>query len=280
MFSLQLPSQAARHVAATAGHRALLVATLAPVVFACSDPPAAPTASPPARPALSESPASLAAASSHLTDYKWSSGQGPIPMGSISGRVCFLTRVSGMFGVGRSVRIYAANGSWWLTGSSVGVSAWARCSNSYSSVAPPEYSWSQGQNPTYMGSIYGRACFLTRVGGDFEGTSERVEVFSGNSSSWWLGGSSVQAGVSAGARCVVYPPYLPKQPYSYTGWFGSGSGAHIVQPTSWACYLAGMSGDFEGSASYIHIFASGGSWYARAGTSTLPTAVKAGCTSK
>jgi hypothetical protein len=199
-------------------------------------------------------------------------------MGTSSGRICFLTRVSGTFGTNRYVSITNSNGVWWLGGSSAGVSAQARCRGIFTATPPTEYSWSQGQNPVLMGSIKGRACFLTRVGGDFEGTSERVEVFSGNSTSWWLGGSSTQAGVHAKARCVIYPYYLPQQPYSYTAWIPSGVDPKILGSSNWGCYLAGMSGDFEGSNSFVEIFEAGPSWMVKASAQVFPTRVKAGCT--
>jgi hypothetical protein len=184
-----------------------------------------------------------------------------------------------MLGSTRFARVYIANDSWWLDGSASGVSARARCVNVYSYSG--EYLWSQGQNPTFMGSIYGRGCFLTRAGGDFEGSGERVEVFSGNSASWWLGGSSVHTGVHARARCVLFFPLGPQQPYSYTGWVSSTSSPVIVQPSSWACFLAGMRGDFEGAASHVRTYLSGGSWYAKAGSQPggLTTGVKVGCVS-
>ena len=72
------------------------------------------------------------------------------------------------------MRIYSSNGSWWLggsepvvAGSPKTVSASARCSAVYSFTG--EYTWSQGQDTTPMGSIYGRSCFLTRVGGQLSG---------------------------------------------------------------------------------------------------------------
>ena len=43
-----------------------------------------------------------------------------------------------------------------------------------------------------MGSIDRRSCFLTRVGGQLSGNGERIEVYSGTSTSWRL----------AAARCI------------------------------------------------------------------------------
>jgi len=129
-----------------------------------------------------------------------------------------------------------------------------------------EYTWSQGQDATPMGSIYGRSCFLTRVGGQLLGNGERVEVYSGTSTSWRLGGSSLHFGVHARARCVVYgPPPLPQQPYAYTGWVDSGQARRVLQPTSWACYLAGIRGGFSSSHTVVAISRrmASGTWAAR-----------------
>jgi hypothetical protein len=74
--------------------------------------------------------------------------------------------------------------------------------------------------------------------------------------SWWLGGTSnsqYDAGVHGRARCIIYPPIGPQQPYTYTGWVNANS-EKILQPTSWKCYLAGIRGVFEGSRSVAIIF--------------------------
>ena len=227
-----------------------------------------------------------ASTADHMQDFTWISSQTHTNMGSTSNRVCFLTRVAGNFGSDRYVRIYSSNGSWWLggsepvvSGSPNTVSASARRSFAYSYTG--EYSWSQGQDATLMGSIYGRACFLTRVGGQLRGSGERVEVYSGNSTSWRLGGSSLHFGVHARARCVIYPPPpVPQQPYTYTGWVSSGAGGTVLQPTSWACYLAGIRGGFSGSNSLVTIVAREGFWYVSGKADDNPTGAKVGCTGK
>ena len=288
MLSFQLPSHGARRSAPAAWRTVSLAPVLGLLVFACAEPPTAPRGRAPdaTRPSLSHSPESTSTAGpTSLAAYggeaSWYAGQAPVPLGSTSGRACFLTRVEGMFGSTRYVRIYASNNSWWLHGTSSGVSARARCVNAFSYTG--EYAWSQGQNPINMGSTTRRACFLTGVGGDFEGSGERVEVFASfppYGGSWLLGGSSVHAGVHARARCILYLPWAPPQPYSYSNWHSSSQGPGILQPTTWACFLAGMRGDFEGSAAYVHVYPTGGSWYVKASSQVFPTSAKAGCTSK
>ena len=63
---------------------------------------------------------------------------------------------------------YSSNGSWWLGGSELvvagspnTVSASARCSGVYSFTG--DRTWSQGQDATPMGSIYGRSYFLAHT---------------------------------------------------------------------------------------------------------------------
>ena len=131
-----------------------------------------------------DSPSQTSRSADHMQEFTWISSRTHTNMGSTSHRACFLTRVAGNFGTDRFVRIYSSNGSWWLggsewvvAGSPNTVSASARCSGVYSFTG--EYTWSQGQDATPMGSIYGRSCFLTRVGGLLRGNGERVEVLLG-----------------------------------------------------------------------------------------------------
>jgi hypothetical protein len=191
-------------------------------------------------------------------------------MGSTAGRVCFLTLVRGDFeGGGEEVRIWASGGSWYLGGQSLqlGVHARARCArvSSYSG----EYSWWQGQNPRWMGTQTQRACFLTRVGGKFEGGGERVEIY-GSAGHWYLGGSSLQVDVHAGARCASVPFWGAYK------WDYKAGGPVILAGTNWGCFLAGMMGKFEGGAEFVRTFASGGSFYVQA-HGVQPTWGKAGC---
>ena len=231
-----------------------------------------------------DSPSQTSRSADHMQEFTWISSRTHTNMGSTSHRACFLTRVAGNFGTDRFVRIYSSNGSWWLggservvAGSPNTVSASARCSGVYSFTG--EYTWSQGQDATPMGSIYGRSCFLTRVGGLLRGNGERVEVYSGNTTTWRLGGSSLHFGVHARARCVVYgPPPLPQQPYAYTGWVDSGQGRRVLQPTSWACYLAGIRGGFSSSNTLVTIFPQDGFWNLSGKAGETSNGAKVGCT--
>jgi hypothetical protein len=74
------------------------------------------------------------------------------------------------------------------------------------SPVPSEYSWSQGQPAVMMGSVSSSACFLTSIGGRFEGSTEWVGIV-GRIGRWYLTGGSAQSGVRATARCISTTSY-------------------------------------------------------------------------
>lgn len=193
------------------------------------------------------------------SEFHWSQGSAPVPMGPASDRVCFLTRVTGRFaGGGETVHAYINGNSWYLGGTSyqVNVAATARCvlvagASQYST----EYSWSQGAYATHMGSGSNRACFLTRMSGRFKGGGEEIWAYR-SGPSWYLGGRSQQSGVSAGARCVNVS--------WYSGAYSWSQGAHSVymgSQSSRACFLTRVTGRFEGGGESVRVFLSGSSWY-------------------
>ncbi len=199
-----------------------------------------------------------------MWSFKWYQGWAaqPIPMGSTSDRFCFLTEVRGRFkGAGESVRVYQANGSWWLSGSSqqIDVMGGALCiPRNYwgqTLTVSGEYGWGQGNNPVHLGSDTNRVCYLTRVSGDFEGGGERVEVYR-SGGSWWLGGASQQAGVAAGARCVnsIYR----NGPYTWA----QGQAPRVMNNADeWACGLTKIQGRLEGGGERMVAYTSGNWWY-------------------
>lgn len=146
--------------------------------------------------------AALSGAGDYTAGYDWASGQQPVNLGPVSGRVCFLTRVSGGFNHPTDwMGVYQSGGSWFLSGASQAknASARARCImvGSYSD----EYSWSQGARAaTLLGSTSNRVCALTSVAGQFDSASEFVEL-NKVAWQWYLTGGSSRSGVSAKARC-------------------------------------------------------------------------------
>ncbi|WP_437506322.1 hypothetical protein [Sorangium sp. So ce1099] len=145
----------------------------------------------------------------------WEAGVGPVDMGDASTRTCFLTGIMGDFESGSEwVHTYISGGRWYLHGNNTHGSARAMATCVSSTLGrTAEASWSQGQVTVNLGSDTAssglpRACFLTRVGGDFNGLSESVTLrqFLGQ---WWLHGGSSSTGVHARARCITVSSVSP-----------------------------------------------------------------------
>lgn len=114
-----------------------------------------------------------------------------------------------------------------------------------SALTSSSYSWSKGAAPVDMGVSFGRACFLTRISGDFEGAGETVkaEIVSGR---WVLSGTTGLPGsISAQARCV----YL--FPTAYASW--SKGQARVAAQTGGACFLTRVSGQFNGGGESVNL---------------------------
>ena len=146
-----------------------------------------------------------------------------------------------------------------------------------------------------MGSTTSRACFLSRVGGEFEGGGERVEVI-GFFGLYFLHGSSQQSGVHARARCIAFKPgsevIIGGPLYRYFPWVNSNSGPKYgyvhygsLPLTGSMCFIAGISGKFEGGGEYVrtyvgHFLPTDGDagWHELAASmQPVATRVKAGC---
>jgi hypothetical protein len=68
----------------------------------------------------------------------------------------------------------------------------------------PKYefqTWHQGEPPVRLIHHEDGFCALTRITGHFQGGGERVQVYIGPDGYWYLGGNSMQEGVSA--QCIV-----------------------------------------------------------------------------
>jgi hypothetical protein len=185
----------------------------------------------------------------YSSEFAWSQGQPYTFMGSTDGRICFLTRVQGDFeGSSESVAVIEDSaGVWWLGGKSgqAGVGARARCItvNSYSG----EYAWAHGQPAVSMGTNKQRACFLTRVSGDFEGAGESAVISSSNGG-WWLDGNSAHGGVWAGARCATVQSYSAVYAWSQ-GQPATLAGGAILR----ACFFTRLAGNFEGASELVRV---------------------------
>jgi hypothetical protein len=180
---------------------------------------------------------------------------------------CYLTMVSGKFeGAGEEVRIFIEDGAWRLGGKSrqKDLDAGARCVKWDPERPLPvtkEFGWRQGRRSTRVGLEEGEGfCYLTRLGGDFEGAGERVEV-QRNAGYWELGGRSRQDGIAAGMRCVQWPRTARSSWYEH--YWAQRRADPVSLPVREAegfCYLSMVQGKFEGGGEEVLVYASRGRW--------------------
>lgn len=136
-------------------------------------------------------------------EYSWKAAQAlPTNMGTTTGRVCYLVRVSGSFDSGSDwARVYASGGSWFLFGNSVKGNGGAQARCVTVSTYSGEYSWNSNQSyDTHMGVTSGRVCALTYMAGKFNTANDYIDIYA-SAGSWYLGGNASAPAVSAKARC-------------------------------------------------------------------------------
>lgn len=208
----------------------------------------------------------------------WAQGLGPISIGKVSELFCFLTEVRGRFeGIGEYVEISQSGDSWVLGGASQQVDVMARAlciPRSYRSQTldvSPEYKWTNGSNPTDMGSDSSRVCFLTRVTGKFKGGAERIEAYP-SGGRWWLGGSSFQLGVAGSARCVN----TTNREGPFT-WKQGQQAQPMASSNTSVCGLSKMQGKFEGGGERVAAYVSGNSWSLGGSSAQVDVATAAYC---
>lgn len=132
---------------------------------------------------------------------------------------------------------------------------------SKSAQAEQVFSWSQGQNPTYMMDSNDGVCFLRSVQGKFEGRGESVQVYL-DSNQWFLGGTSRAVGVRGQATCVSWAEVGATRenldgPYY---WRQRQAGVRMTPVDSSVCFLSGVSGKFEGSGEFLQIYNDNVNW--------------------
>jgi hypothetical protein len=131
-----------------------------------------------------------------------------------------------------------------------------------------EFTWVKGQNAVWMGAATNRFCYLSLVGGRFDGPDEWVAV-TVNFAGWYLSGSSHYAAgssaVQARARCVPA-----------TGWSNEFSAEtdhdnpyKFQNLTGTACAITRVGGRFDGSTDYAEIFPSSGGYTLWVGSSGM-----------
>ncbi|MCY1018153.1 hypothetical protein [Pyxidicoccus sp. MSG2] len=227
-----------------------------------------------------ETEAVLATAEQELVgsgSYVWTSSSAATPMGTSTDRFCFLEKVRGRLdGPSDHVRIFAADGSWYLhgnAGSGGPLQAGARCAYRSGGVLSGEYEWTPGQNlPTNMGTASGRVCFLTRVDGEFNSGGHWIRAYV-SGGSWFLFGSSSKVYGRARARCITVPSYSGEYVWSQ----GQSYGEHMGTTTNRVCALVYMAGEFASFNEYVDILPTAGSYYLRGSSSTYGVAARARC---
>lgn len=193
----------------------------------------------------------------HFIEHFWSQNNSqPTLMGSSDSQVCFLTGMKGRFkGAGELIETAILSHTWYLQGHSgqAEVEARAGCLGGH----PPlrEFEWSQGMPKVRMEAVQNNACFLTQVVGKFMGGGERVEITEENGH-YYLGGSSLQSGVGAKARCVGNTVRKHKDEWTQ----GSPTKA-LGQEANQVCFLTRVTGRFEGRGESVHVYVANGSWY-------------------
>lgn len=143
------------------------------------------------------------------------------------------------------------------------------------------FEWRQGSGPIRMMPVAEGLCFLSKVGGHFEGGGEVVAISSeypftpsggmggrdnmSNAGSWMLYGASQQQDVSARATCVPYRSLLSAHPVSMNSlspeyiWNQGDAPQSIGRPGESFCYLTKIQGHFEGNGEAVRIQDAGGS---------------------
>ncbi|HEX5753289.1 MAG TPA: hypothetical protein VFZ09_44225 [Archangium sp.] len=193
----------------------------------------------------------------------WTAPAPASPLGSTTGRVCFLTRIQGRFdSAADSVHVFTAGGSWYVGGSG-GTSARAGCARlPAGDTFGGEYTWNAGDRlPKNLGTTTGRVCFLSRVGGAFNSTADWVYVYP-NGGSWYLFGDSQSGTGYARARCVSVPASGGSKGWNQT----QGYPTHLGTTSGRSCALSYMTGQFDSMNESLSIYSDTGSWYLR-GTS-------------
>lgn len=152
----------------------------------------------------------LSSTSSFQT-FSWKKGMGPVSMGAMSSKNCFLSGFNGtLAGDGDSIAVSEGpNGEWILNGTGAAAAATATCfsTSRFGQVGLPVTAKSlQGIAITAsLGSVSGgRMCFFTRVAGKFDGTTSTGVRIVQKDSQWVLQAApALNSAVTATARCFA-----------------------------------------------------------------------------
>jgi hypothetical protein len=123
------------------------------------------------------------------------------------------------------------------------------------SVTLERFGWTSREAPLPMGSVEGRACFLLRVGGQFDSAEDSVQIVA-EDGQWLLTGSAASGGfVEAAAACVSASGITEE-----ARWEQGQEPIELHDATTHACFLTGVAGRFEGGGEVLSLIRSG-HWY-------------------
>lgn len=197
-------------------------------------------------------------------DGEWGAGgTDTVAMGTTNNRVCFVSAVTGQFGIGGGdVRVFMQAGQWVLSVTGL-VIGYAQCM-SYPAASgistDGEYKWSQGEPALNLGSDTRRLCLLTRMAGKYNGGGELIRT-STSGGNWFLSGTSGgNLGVTAEARCVSWPASTP---LTYTGeelWTAPAGPTNLGSTSNRMCAFSLITGAYIGTGELAYVRPSGASW--------------------
>ncbi|MFO0795765.1 MAG: hypothetical protein U0586_17070 [Candidatus Brocadiaceae bacterium] len=124
------------------------------------------------------------------------------------------------------------------------------------------FTWYQGQDPVRMLRSYNSVCFLTAMGGKFEGSGEVIRIAE-YSNEWNLeGGASKQKDVAASARCIVGLYSAPLEVSGVFNWHQANNAPTRMMPIADnICFLTEISGRFHGAGEAVQIVWDDGYWW-------------------
>ncbi|XXX77440.1 hypothetical protein WMF30_01525 [Sorangium sp. So ce134] len=157
---------------------------------------------------------------------------------------------------------YISNGRWYLGGNNTQGDSRAEATCVATTAGrTSEFSWSQGGSAVDLGPETSagspRACFLTRMGGNFDSTTESVLISLGVDGHWRLGGSSNRTGVHARARCINVTTRLMQRMLAKVPGLPSDDDAMQVPLTDaldfdTQCMLTGVAGELSSDSVTDH----------------------------
>lgn len=170
-------------------------------------------------------------------------------------RLACLRTVAALFAGGVAAGMLGCGGRAERDGSDRSSDCAGESCSSEASVLLEHFVWTSREAPLSMGSVEGRACFLLRVGGQFDSAEDSVQIVV-EDGQWLLTGSTASGGfVEAGAGCVSASGVTEE-----ARWQQGQGPIELHDATTHACFLTGAAGRFEGGGEVLSLTRSG-RWY-------------------